>query len=142
MSAGDSCCVARKLVVDTYGGVGRVVSVSFSSKNATKVDRSAAYYARYVAKNIVAYGLADKCELQVSYGIGMSRPISMYVDCFGTEKASLSKIYKFVENNFDFCPGNISREFDLTTPRFKQTACFGHFGNPEYPWEKIKNCKM
>lgn len=141
-SFGDSGCVGRKIVVDTYGGAGRVGGGCFSSKNATKVDRSAAYYARYVAKNIVAYGLADKCELQVSFGIGMSRPISMYVDCFGTEKVSLSKIYKFVEKNFDFCPANIIRELDLTTPRFKQTACFGHFGNPEYPWEKIKNCKM
>lgn len=105
-SFGDSGCVGRKIVVDTYGGVGRVGGGCFSSKNATKVDRSGAYYARYVAKNIVAHNLADKCEIQVSYGIGLSKPISMNIEVFGTEKKPLKEIYKYVEDNFDFSPSN------------------------------------
>ena len=136
---GDSGCVGRKIVVDTYGGVGRVGGGCFSSKNATKVDRSGAYYARYVAKNIVAHNLADRCELQVSYGIGLSKPTSLYIDTFGTEKVELSKIYKFVEDNFDFSPRNMIEELDLLKPKFKETACYGHFGRDEFSWEKIKN---
>lgn len=136
-SFGDSGCVGRKIVVDTYGGIGRVGGGCFSSKNATKVDRSAAYYARYVAKNIVAHGLADKCEIQVSYGIGLAQPISLYVDAFGTEKVSLAKIYEFIEDNFDFSPANIIKELDLLKPIYQETACYGHFGRDEFPWEKI-----
>lgn len=136
-SFGDSGCVGRKIVVDTYGGVGRVGGGCFSSKNATKVDRSGAYYARYVAKNIVAHELADKCEIQVSYGIGMSQPISINIDTFGTEKKPLSKIYKYVEENFDFSPANIIKELDLLKPIYKPTACYGHFGRSEFNWEKI-----
>lgn len=137
-SFGDSGCVGRKIVVDTYGGVGRVGGGCFSSKNATKVDRSGAYYARFVAKNIVAHELADKCEIQVSYGIGLSKPISMNIEAFGTEKKPLKEIYKYVEENFDFSPSNIIKELDLLKPQYKQIACFGHFGRDEFSWEKIK----
>lgn len=136
-SFGDSGCVGRKIVVDTYGGVGRVGGGCFSSKNATKVDRSAAYYARYVAKNIVAHNLADKCEIQVAYGIGLAEPISLYVETFGTEKISKDKIYEFVQTNFNFRPANIIKELDLLKPIYKNTACYGHFGRDEFPWEKI-----
>lgn len=136
-SFGDSGCVGRKIVVDTYGGVGRVGGGCFSSKNATKVDRSGAYYARYVAKNIVANKLADRCEIQVSYGIGIAKPISLHIDCFGTEKIELDSIYKIVENNFDFSVGNIIKELDLLKPIYKQTACYGHFGWDGFTWENI-----
>ena len=140
-SYGDSGCVGRKIVVDTYGGVGRVGGGCFSSKNATKVDRSGAYYARYVAKNIVAHNLADRCEIQVSYGIGMSKPVSLYIDTFGTEKVEIKKIYEFVENNFNFSPKNMIEELDLLKPKYKDTACYGHFGRKEFSWEKIKDIK-
>lgn len=136
-SFSDSGCVGRKIVVDTYGGVGRVGGGCFSSKNATKVDRSGAYYARYVARNLVANGYCERCEIEVSYGIGLEKPLSMNINCFGTEKTSLSKIYKIVENNFDFSPDNIIKELDLLRPIYKQTACYGHFGRDEFPWEKI-----
>ena len=138
-SFGDSGCVGRKIVVDTYGGVGRVGGGCFSSKNASKVDRSGAYYSRFVAKNIVAHNLADKCEVQVAYGIGLPGPIAINIETFGTEKKPLSDIYKYVENNFDFSLANIIKELDLLKPIYKQTACFGHFGRDEFPWEKIKN---
>lgn len=137
-SFGDSGCVGRKIVVDTYGGVGRVGGGCFSSKNATKVDRSGAYYARFVAKNIVAHDFADKCEIQVAYGIGLSEPVSIYIDCFGTNKKPLAEIEKYVKDNFDFSPDNIIKELDLLKPIYKQTACFGHFGRTEFAWEKIK----
>lgn len=138
-SFGDSGCVGRKIVVDTYGGVGRVGGGCFSSKNATKVDRSGAYYARYVAKNIVAHKLADKCEIQVSYGIGIADPLSLYIETFGTERTSIEEIYKFVAKNFDFRLSNIIKELDLLKPIYKETACYGHFGRDEFSWEKIKN---
>ncbi len=136
-SFGDSGCVGRKIVVDTYGGVGRVGGGCFSSKNATKVDRSGAYYARYVAKNIVANKFADKCEIQVSYGIGLSKPISLYIETFGTEKVELKQIYSYTKQNFDFSPANIIKELDLLKPIYKQTACYGHFGRNEFSWEKV-----
>ena len=137
-SFGDSGCVGRKIVVDTYGGVGKVGGGCFSSKNATKVDRSAAYYARYVAKNVVGNGFSDKCEIQVSYGIGMEKPISRYIECFGTNKKPMKEIEKYVDENFDFSPENIIKELGLLRPIYKKTACFGHFGREEFPWEKIK----
>jgi S-adenosylmethionine synthetase len=137
-SFGDSGCVGRKIVVDTYGGVGRVGGGCFSSKNATKVDRSGAYYARYVAKNIVAHNLADKCEIQVSYGIGLAEPISIYIETFGTNKAPLADIDKYVADNFSFKPSNIISELDLLKSQYKQTACYGHFGRSEFAWEAIK----
>lgn len=140
-SFGDSGCVGRKIVVDTYGGIAKVGGGCFSSKNATKVDRSGAYYARYVAKNIVAHNLADRCEIQVAYAIGMSKPIAIDIDTFGTEKVPVKKIYEFVEKNFDFSPANIISELDLQKPIYKQTACYGHFGRDEFAWEKIKSIK-
>lgn len=138
-SFGDSGCVGRKIVVDTYGGASKVGGGCFSSKNATKVDRSAAYYARFVAKNIVAHDYADRCEVQVSYGIGLSKPIAINIDTFGTQKKPLEKIYEYVENNFDFRPASIIKELDLLKPIYKQTACYGHFGREEFSWEKIKD---
>ena len=138
-SFGDSGCVGRKIVVDTYGGVGRVGGGCFSSKNATKVDRSGAYYARYVAKNIVAHGLATECEIQVAYAIGLADPVSICIDCFGTSTKPLKEIAKYVDDNFDFRPDNIIKELGLLNPIYKQTACYGHFGRPEFPWEQIKD---
>lgn len=138
-SFGDSGCVGRKIIVDTYGGASKVGGGCFSSKNATKVDRSGAYYARYVAKNVVAHGYADKCEISVSYGIGLEMPLSVSIDTFGTEKTPLENIYKYVSENFDFSPDNIIKELDLLKPIYQKTACFGHFGREEFPWEKIKN---
>lgn len=138
-SFGDSGCVGRKIVVDTYGGASKVGGGCFSSKNATKVDRSGAYYARFVAKNVVAHNLADRCEIQVSYGIGLSKPISINIDTFGTEKRPVEEIYQYVQDNFDFSPSNIIRELDLLKPIYKPTACFGHFGRSEFSWERIKN---
>lgn len=138
-SFGDSGCVGRKIIVDTYGGASKVGGGCFSSKNATKVDRSGAYYARYVAKNVVAHGYADKCEISVSYGIGLDKPLSVSIDTFGTEKTPLENIYKYVSENFDFSPDNIIKELDLLKPIYQKTACFGHFGREEFPWEKIKN---
>jgi len=140
-SFSDSGCVGRKIVVDTYGGVGRVGGGCFSSKNATKVDRSGAYYARYVAKNIVAHKMADKCEVSVSYAIGMSDPLKLNIETFGTNKIPSEKIYKYAEDNFDFSPSNIIDELDLLRPIYKKTACYGHFGRDEFPWEKIKQPK-
>lgn len=140
-SFADSGCVGRKIVVDSYGGVGRVGGGCFSSKNATKVDRSGAYYARFVAKNIVANKFADKCEVQLAYGIGLSEPISININTFNTEKRSLKEIYKYVEENFDFSPANIINELDLLKPIYKSTACYGHFGRNKFNWEKIKLTK-
>lgn len=137
-SFGDSGCTGRKIVVDTYGGVGRVGGGCFSSKNATKVDRSGAYYARYVAKNIVAHGFADKCEVQVCYAIGMTKPVAINIETFGTEKQCVQNIYKFVQQNFDFSPQNMIDELGLLAPIYQQTACYGHFGRQEFSWEKIK----
>ena len=139
-SYGDSGCVGRKIVVDTYGGVGHVGGGCFSSKNATKVDRSGAYYARYVAKNIVAHGYCDKCEIEVSYAIGLSKPLSFRIDTFDTLKKgmTLEEVYEYVEKSFDFSPNNIIKELDLLKPVYQNTACYGHFGRKEFTWEKIK----
>lgn len=114
----------------------------FSSKNATKVDRSGAYYARYVAKNIVHYNLADRCEIEVSYGIGLANPLSINIECFGSEKVAIEEVYKFVQNNFDFSPQNIIDELGLLKPIYKNTACYGHFGREEFPWEQIKKINI
>ena len=138
-SFSDSGCVGRKIVVDTYGGVGRVGGGCFSSKNATKVDRSGAYYARYIAKNVVAHNLADKCEIQIGFSIGLAKPVAIYIECIGTNKVPLSEIESYVFNNFDFSLDNIIKELDLLKPIYKKTASFGHFGREEFSWEKIKN---
>ncbi|MDD3187379.1 MAG: methionine adenosyltransferase [Bacilli bacterium] len=138
----DSGTTGRKIVCDTYGGVGHIGGGCFSSKDPSKVDRSAAYYARYVAKNIVHYGLAKRCEIQVSYAIGMQKPISIYIDVFGTNKVSLDKIYTFVYENFDFSVSNVVNELDLLRPIYYETAAYGHFGKEEYSWEKIKEINI
>ena len=137
-SFGDSGCTGRKIVVDTYGGVGRVGGGCFSSKNSTKVDRTGAYYARYVAKNVVARGLADRCEIQLSFAIGLPEPVSIYVKTFSTEHVEKEKIYDFIDKNFNFRLENMIKELNLNKPIYKQTACFGHFGREEFSWEKIK----
>ena len=137
-SFGDSGCVGRKIVVDSYGGIGRVGGGCFSSKNATKVDRSGAYYARFVAKNIVARGLSDECEVELSFGIGMEKPISIHIECFGRNKVPLKEIEAYVNENFDFSLENIIDELNLLEPIYKNTACYGHFGRSEFAWEKIK----
>lgn len=138
-SFGDSGCVGRKIVVDTYGGQAKVGGGCFSSKNATKVDRSGAYYARYVAKNIVAHNFADKCEIEVCYGIGLDKPIALNINTFSTEKMPIGKIYEYVNKNFDFSPQNMINELGLLRPIYQQTSCFGHFGRDGLSWEKIKD---
>lgn len=134
---GDSGTTGRKIICDTYGGFGRIGGGCLSSKDPSKVDRSAAYYCRYVAKNIVAHKLSRKCEIQVSYAIGMSEPISMMIDTFGTEYVSLEKIYRYVNDNFSFNVNNIINELNLKRPIYSNTASYGHFGKKEYEWEKI-----
>ena len=136
---GDSGLTGRKIIVDTYGGMGRHGGGAFSGKDCTKVDRSAAYAARYVAKNIVAAGLADKCEIQLSYAIGVARPTSINVNTFGTGKLSDTKLVKIVRENFDLRPAGIIKMLDLRRPIYKQTAAYGHFGRTdvELPWEKL-----
>ncbi len=140
-SFGDSGCVGRKIIVDTYGGVGRVGGGCFSSKNATKVDRSGAYYARFVAKNIVAHGLADRCEIQLGFAIGLAEPISMYVETFGTNKVPENEILDYINKTFNFKISNIIDELGLLEPIYKKTACYGHFGREEFSWEAIKPIK-
>ena len=135
---GDSGLTGRKIIVDTYGGYARHGGGAFSGKDCTKVDRSAAYAARYVAKNIVAAGLADKCEIQLSYAIGVARPTSIMVDTFGTGKLSDEKLTDIVRENFDLRPAGIIKMLDLRRPIYKQTAAYGHFGRNDLdlPWEK------
>ena len=135
--AGDSGLTGRKIIVDTYGGSCSHGGGAFSGKDYTKVDRSAAYYARYVAKNIVAAGLADKCEIQVSYAIGVAKPISIYVNTYNTSKIDEEKIEEIINNVFDFRPSNIIKELDLKKPIYKKTAAYGHFGQKDFNWEKI-----
>ena len=135
---GDSGLTGRKIIVDTYGGWARHGGGAFSGKDCTKVDRSAAYAARYVAKNIVAAGLADKCEIQLSYAIGVAHPTSIMVDTFGTGKISEEKMVEMIRENFDLRPAGIIRMLDLRRPIYKQTAAYGHFGRTDLdlPWEK------
>ena len=135
---GDSGLTGRKIIVDTYGGYARHGGGAFSGKDPTKVDRSAAYAARYVAKNIVAAGLADKCEVQLSYAIGVARPTSIFVDTFGTGKLSDNRIVEIIRENFDLRPAGIIKMLDLRRPIYKQTAAYGHFGRTDInvPWEK------
>ena len=135
---GDSGLTGRKIIVDTYGGYARHGGGAFSGKDCTKVDRSAAYAARYVAKNIVAAGLADKCEIQLSYAIGVAHPTSIMVDTFGTGKISEEKMVEMIRENFDLRPAGIIRMLDLRRPIYKQTAAYGHFGRTDLdlPWEK------
>lgn len=134
---GDSGLTGRKIIVDTYGGMARHGGGAFSGKDPTKVDRSAAYAARYVAKNIVAAGLADKCEIQLAYAIGIAKPVSVLVDTFGTAKISEEKIAQLVQKHFDLRPAGIIKALDLRRPIYKQTAAYGHMGRTdiELPWE-------
>ncbi|MEI3246356.1 MAG: methionine adenosyltransferase [Lachnospiraceae bacterium] len=136
---GDSGLTGRKIIVDTYGGYARHGGGAFSGKDCTKVDRSAAYAARYVAKNIVAAGLADKCEIQLSYAIGVAHPTSIMVDTFGTGKLSDSRLVEIIRENFDLRPAGIIKMLDLRRPIYKQTAAYGHFGRNDLdlPWEKL-----
>jgi S-adenosylmethionine synthetase len=135
---GDAGVTGRKIIADTYGGMGRHGGGAFSGKDPTKVDRSAAYAARYAAKNIVAAGLADRCEIQVAYAIGVSHPLSVNVETFGTAKIPDDKIAKLISEQFDLRPGAIIRDFDLRRPIYRKTAAYGHFGRDdiEFPWEK------
>ena len=135
---GDSGLTGRKIIVDTYGGYARHGGGAFSGKDCTKVDRSAAYAARYVAKNIVAAGLADRCEIQLSYAIGVAEPTSIMVDTFGTGKLSDSRITEIIRENFDLRPAGIIKMLDLRRPIYRQTAAYGHFGRNDLnvPWEK------
>ena len=136
---GDSGLTGRKIIVDTYGGYARHGGGAFSGKDCTKVDRSAAYAARYVAKNIVAAGLADKCEIQLSYAIGVARPTSIMVDTFGTGKVSDEKLVESIREHFDLRPAGIIKMLDLRRPIYHQTAAYGHFGRHDLdlPWEKL-----
>lgn len=136
---GDSGLTGRKIIVDTYGGYARHGGGAFSGKDCTKVDRSAAYAARYVAKNIVAAGLADKCEIQLSYAIGVAKPTSIMVDTFGTGKVSDEKLVDIIRQNFDLRPAGIIKMLDLRRPIYKQTAAYGHFGRTDLdlPWERL-----
>ena len=136
---GDAGLTGRKIIVDTYGGYARHGGGAFSGKDCTKVDRSAAYAARYVAKNIVAAGLADKCEIQLSYAIGVAHPTSIRVDTFGTGKLSNAKLVEIIRDNFDLRPAGIIKMLDLRRPIYKQTAAYGHFGRNDLdlPWEKL-----
>ena len=136
---GDAGLTGRKIIVDTYGGYARHGGGAFSGKDCTKVDRSAAYAARYVAKNIVAAGMADKCEIQLSYAIGVAQPTSIMIDTFGTGKVSEEKLVEIVRENFDLRPAGIIKMLDLRRPIYKQTAAYGHFGRNDLdlPWEKL-----
>lgn len=141
---GDTGLTGRKIIIDTYGGYSRHGGGAFSGKDPTKVDRSACYAARYVAKNIVAAGLADKCEIELSYAIGIARPLSIFVDTFGTGVFSNEKLVEIVKENFDLRPGAIIRDLDLRRPIYKQTAAYGHFGRTDIdlPWEKLDKVEL
>ena len=141
---GDSGLTGRKIIVDTYGGMARHGGGAFSGKDCTKVDRSAAYAARYVAKNIVAAGLADKCEIQLSYAIGVANPTSVMVDTFGTGKVSDEKLVEIIRENFDLRPAGIIKMLDLRRPIYKQTAAYGHFGRTDVslPWENVDKAEV
>jgi S-adenosylmethionine synthetase len=141
---GDAGLTGRKIIVDTYGGYARHGGGAFSGKDPTKVDRSAAYAARYVAKNIVAAGLADKCEIQLAYAIGVARPVSISVDTFGTGKVSEDKLVELIRNHFDLRPAGIIKALDLRRPIYRQTAAYGHFGRTDIdlPWERTDKAEL
>lgn len=135
---GDAGLTGRKIIADTYGGMARHGGGAFSGKDPTKVDRSGAYAARYVAKNVVASGLADRCEIQIAYAIGVAKPVSVFVECFGTNRIDEEKISQLVDAHFDLRPGAIIERLNLRRPIFRQVAAYGHFGRPDLdlPWEK------
>lgn len=141
---GDTGLTGRKIIIDTYGGYSRHGGGAFSGKDPTKVDRSAAYAARYVAKNIVASGLADKCEIELAYAIGVAKPLSIFIDTFGTGKVSEEKLVELVNKHFDLRPGAIIRDLGLRKPMYKKVAAYGHFGRNDLdlPWEKIDKAEI
>jgi S-adenosylmethionine synthetase len=141
---GDCGLTGRKIIVDTYGGAARHGGGAFSGKDPTKVDRSAAYAARYVAKNVVAAGLAERCEIQVAYAIGVAHPVSIMVECFGTEKVSLETIAALIRENFDLRPAAILRDLDLRRPIYQKTAAYGHFGrhDHDFTWERTDKADL
>ena len=139
---GDCGLTGRKIIVDTYGGAARHGGGAFSGKDPSKVDRSAAYAARYVAKNLVAAGLADKCELQISYAIGVANPTSVYVNTFGTEKIGHDKIISLIKEFFDLRPYGLIQMLDLIQPIYQKTATYGHFGRDIFPWEKTDKAAL
>ncbi len=139
---GDCGLTGRKIIVDTYGGMARHGGGAFSGKDPSKVDRSAAYAARYVAKNLVAAGLADRCEIQVSYAIGVAEPTSISVDTFGTGKIPQEKLVQLVRQHFDLRPYGLTEMLDLARPIYQQTAAYGHFGREEFPWEKTDKVEI
>ena len=134
---GDTGLTGRKIIVDTYGGFSRHGGGAFSGKDATKVDRSGSYMARYIAKNIVANGLAKKCEIQISYAIGVAKPVSIFIDTFGTNSVSENEIIDIIERNFDLTPRGIINTLNLERPIYAKTTNYGHFGKEGLPWEKI-----
>lgn len=136
---GDAGLTGRKIIVDTYGGYARHGGGAFSGKDATKVDRSAAYMARYIAKNIVGSGIADQCEIQIAYAIGVSQPVSVLIDTFNTERVPLDQIYQTVSKHFDLRPSSIIKTLDLKRPIFAKTAAYGHFGreDQDFTWERL-----
>ncbi len=140
----DAGLTGRKIIVDTYGGVGRHGGGAFSGKDPTKVDRSAAYAARYIAKNIVAAGIADKCEIQLAYAIGVAEPVSINIDCFGTNKIPIDKIEKIIRDLFPLTPSKILNHLNLRRPIFYKTAAYGHFGreDPDFTWEKTDKVSL
>jgi S-adenosylmethionine synthetase len=139
---GDCGLTGRKIIVDTYGGAARHGGGAFSGKDPSKVDRSAAYMMRYVAKNVVASGLADECELQVSYAIGEAEPVSININSYGTGKIDDEKLAEVVRHTFDFTPAGIIKQLDLLKPIYRATAAYGHFGRPEFSWEKTDKAEQ
>lgn len=141
---GDAGLTGRKIIVDTYGGMARHGGGAFSGKDPSKVDRSGAYAARYVAKNVVAAGLADRFEIQVCYAIGVAKPVSLHIETFGTEKVDIERIAELVERNFDLRPAAIIRDLDLLRPLYKQVAAYGHFGRTDLdlPWERVNKAEI
>ena len=133
---GDCGLTGRKIIVDSYGGMGRHGGGAFSGKDPSKVDRSACYYARFIAKNVVASGVARKCEVQVAYAIGVAKPVGVHVDTFGTGKISDEKLEQYILDNFDMRPKALIDELGLLAPIYKQTSAYGHFGRSEFNWEK------
>jgi S-adenosylmethionine synthetase len=139
---GDAGLTGRKIIVDTYGGMGRHGGGAFSGKDPTKVDRSACYYARYVAKNIVQAGLARRCEVQVAYAIGVAKPCGVYVDTFGTGRIDDEKLQAYVAQKFDFRPAALIKELNLLKPGYQKTAAYGHFGRREFSWERTNRARQ
>ncbi len=138
---GDAGVTGRKIIVDTYGGMGKHGGGAFSGKDPSKVDRSAAYAARYIAKNLVANDICQRCEVGLSYAIGVAEPVSIFVDTFGTSELTEEEIIKIIKKNFPLKPAEIIKHFNLKIPIFKQTSSYGHFGNKNFPWEKIISLK-